>query len=373
MKRVLEVLNQYPGETFIQEHVRAIQQHCHNIDLMLAYTQTSQTGKLRDSVQGIPTFAWPNYNLMPAWKQWMQSIRYPGNDLVKLHKPQRIFLQRLNPDHVHFHFSPLAVKYSHLCRELNIPYSFSVRGSDVHALHPEKDATYIEQLKACMQNATAVHAVADYLKTQLEELTGYQNAKVIYTCVSDEWSKIEREPQHGLLIAIGRLTWQKGFPDLLLAAARLKQQQIAFQLVIIGEGPQRPELEYMIRDLNLSDCVSLTGYQTQSQILSWLQKAHLFVLSSIAEGFPNVLAEAMMAKVPVLSSDCGGVPELLVDNVNGALYHNGSIHELAAKIAAHIQHDSPAEIIHQAQVDVLSRMSTTQHALEFNSFFHATA
>lgn len=111
------------------------------------------------------------------------------------------------------------------------------------------------------------------------------------------------------LIAVGRLAPQKGFAWLIDLAASLLHRQPDWQLVIIGDGPQRRELEERIAALDLTKQVHLVGWQPD--VRRWLAAADLFVLSSRWEGMPNALLEAMAAGLPVCATPVEGVAELL--------------------------------------------------------------
>ncbi|MBV2209759.1 MAG: glycosyltransferase [Thermomonas sp.] len=114
-----------------------------------------------------------------------------------------------------------------------------------------------------------------------------------------------------VLIAVGRLEVQKDYPNLLKAAAILKQRNVAFHLKIVGDGKLRSELSILSRQLSLDANVTWLGIQRNVPEL--LNLADLFVLSSAWEGFGLVVAEAMACELPVVATDCGGVREVVGD------------------------------------------------------------
>jgi len=118
-----------------------------------------------------------------------------------------------------------------------------------------------------------------------------------------------REPT---LIAIGRLSPEKGFTLLLEAFARASSQVAApYQLLIVGDGPEREALATRIAALSLSGTVRLAGYVDGADRL--LAVAAGFVMSSLTEGLPLVLLEAMQWHVPIVATAVGAIPELLDD------------------------------------------------------------
>jgi glycosyltransferase involved in cell wall biosynthesis len=120
------------------------------------------------------------------------------------------------------------------------------------------------------------------------------------------------------LIAIGRLSPEKGFTLLVEAFAQARaQSSAAHQLLIVGEGQQRKLLAHRVATLGLSDAVRLAGYVEGADRL--LQHAAGFVVSSLTEGLPLVLLEAMQWRVPILATSVGGIPELLNKERRGRL------------------------------------------------------
>jgi len=130
------------------------------------------------------------------------------------------------------------------------------------------------------------------------------------------------------VVAMGRLTPQKGFDLLLQAFALISEQFPNWQLVILGEGEQRELLEALARKLGLESQVIMPGLV--SNPFPVLQQCELFVLSSRYEGFGNVIIEAMSCGIPVISTNCPSGPgEIINSGKNGILVPNQDKDRLA--------------------------------------------
>jgi glycosyltransferase involved in cell wall biosynthesis len=138
-------------------------------------------------------------------------------------------------------------------------------------------------------------------------------------------------PDRLIIGAVGRLSHEKGFDLLIRAADRLLGQGLDVELIIAGDGAQRPELEALITALGRHDRIRLTGYC--SDTLALYEALDVFALSSLREGLPNVLLEAMALEVPVVATRVAGVPSLVRHEENGLLTGPGSVEGLVDSLA----------------------------------------
>jgi glycosyltransferase involved in cell wall biosynthesis len=200
-----------------------------------------------------------------------------------------------------------------LCR---VPYVVTVHGADAYTLRSGVGAWLKRRV---LRNAAAVLPVSNDIARTL----GIEDAPVLRMGVDTAAVRaaVERRPEDGLLVYIGRLADKKGVDVLLDAVARLD----GARLEILGDGPDRGALETKAARLGLDERVRFLGRQPASEVLAALARAQVVVIPSRMgsggdmEGTPVVLCEAMAAGVPVVASDLGGLGECIVDGTTGLL------------------------------------------------------
>jgi glycosyltransferase involved in cell wall biosynthesis len=138
-----------------------------------------------------------------------------------------------------------------------------------------------------------------------------------------------------LVGAVGRLSPEKGFDVLLRALAGLLHSGADIDLLLVGEGDQRPELEALAAELGCRNRVHLAGFQAETQ--PYFEAMDAYALSSLREGLPNVVLEALAMEVPVVATRIAGVPRVIDDGQNGLLVEPGSAEELAGALGRLMQ------------------------------------
>lgn len=127
----------------------------------------------------------------------------------------------------------------------------------------------------------------------------------------------------------------------------------------------------MIRDLQLEDCVTLEGRKSHEEISAYLSVAEAIVQSSLQEGFPNSIAEAMMAGVPVIATDCKGITEVIVPEKNGWIAKRGDPSSIASCIESCLKNRKQNAIFSRlSKQKAIEVFSDAVHNYEFNSFFY---
>jgi glycosyltransferase involved in cell wall biosynthesis len=167
--------------------------------------------------------------------------------------------------------------------------------------------------------------------------------KVIYnpvdvTSINDKIDNGQIDPKHKkifttddkIIITAGRLVKQKDQKTLLSAFSKVNSD-VNSQLVILGEGPLKEQLQKQAQELGISERVHFIGFQSNPYI--YFKQADLFVLSSIHEGFSHVIAEALATKTPVVSTNCkSGPEEVLQKGEYGYLCEVENVNDMAEKM-----------------------------------------
>jgi glycosyltransferase involved in cell wall biosynthesis len=174
-------------------------------------------------------------------------------------------------------------------------------------------------------------------------------------------------PDHYVVGSVGRLVPVKGY-DFLQRAAKLVLDEIPnVSFILVGDGPQRAELEDLSRDLGVDHNLIFTGHRSDAYDL--INSMDVFVISSLHEGIPTVLLEAMLLSIPVVSTAVGGIPEVLVDGT-GSLVEYGDEAGLAlAVVRALTSRQATAESVRRAERRVQDKFSTCRQVEQVYSVY----
>jgi glycosyltransferase involved in cell wall biosynthesis len=165
--------------------------------------------------------------------------------------------------------------------------------------------------------------------------------------VDHPWFSQSEQSKIPIVLGVGRLEKQKSFDVLIRAFAKVKEQySIPVRLVILGEGSLRSSLENLIDTLGLSDSVVLLGFVSNPH--AYMSQASVFVLSSIFEGFGNVICEAIAVGTPVVSTDCkSGPSEILEGGKYGKLIEVGDVDSMTEAILQTLNAPPDIEMLKQ--------------------------
>lgn len=207
---------------------------------------------------------------------------------------------------------------------------------------------------------------------------------IAHNAISSEWGSRERVDQARvgairaglgqakLILSVGRLSREKAHEDLLRSMASLLQRRpdLLWRVVIVGEGPERSRLESLAAWMQ--ERVLLVG--RDSDIEPYFAAADVFVLPSHSEGSPNVLLEAMAARVPIVATRVGGVPEIVTSGEHALLVPAGDTEALGAAIARILEHpEVGAALARRATERITSVYSPAVRAAELARVYAGVA
>ena len=288
-------------------------------------------------------------------------------------------LNELKLRHIHAHFGWVAATAAWAAaRFADCGFSVTVHGSDLHDAWMTNDF-----LLAKLVEARFVVCVSAYHRRRVEELLSqshrYHHAHprlaVVHSGVEQSLllqpaPLIEAQAQTIRLIAVGRLSPEKGHRYLVEAIGLLRERGLRPSCTIVGAGPERLHLQQLIAALGLGERVRLMGALKQEQIGELCSESDVFVQPSLREGLPVAVIEAMARGLPVIASNIAGVPELVSDSDTGLLVPPGDARALADAIARLIA--SPglrAELSARARSTVAERFLISANVLQLSALF----
>ncbi|HWM59595.1 MAG TPA: glycosyltransferase family 4 protein [Pseudonocardia sp.] len=244
--------------------------------------------------------------------------------------------------HAHFAHDPALIGLF-TARLTGLPFSLTAHARDLYQLAVPALAA---RAKAAGTLVVCCRANAVYLHDVLPP-AHRGNLRVLHHGVDLELFHPVPRPARAtpVIVSVGRLVAKKGFAELLIACAALRDDGVAFRCMVYGDGPLCARLLAQRDRLGLADHVRFAGERHQAELVPALQDADVFALLPFVtedgdrDGVPNVLVEAMACGLPVVATAAGGVPELVRPGENGLL---AAPHDVAA-VARHL-----ATLLHDA-------------------------
>ncbi|MBV1862923.1 MAG: glycosyltransferase family 4 protein [Rhodobacteraceae bacterium] len=235
--------------------------------------------------------------------------------------------------HLHNHIATASCSVAMLASEVSgIPYSFTLHGPDIF-FEPHR-----WRLDLKIEKAAFVACISDFCRSQamaFSPVSHWPKLHIVHCAVEPERYEIARDQGQNTphLTFVGRLASVKGLPILFEALPQILTDFPDLKVTLVGDGPERVQLEQDAKAMGLAGVVEFAGYRSQSDVAEILQQTDMLVLPSFAEGVPVVLMEAMAARVCVITTQVAGIPELVKNGVSGVLVPPGDAGALARAIA----------------------------------------
>lgn len=212
-----------------------------------------------------------------------------------------------NIDIVHIH-SPMHSLMAFLGWALGKTVFITFHGSDFHRI---KNSALYRRFSFIYDQ---VFCISPDMLFTLSDIHGENKVHQVMNGISRDSFVKKSKHRKKQILAVGSLKEEKGFDDLIAAYelfVQKKKENSEYNLVIVGEGILRDDLQCLIDASNYKEKISLLGHRSSSELINIYNESELFVLSSISEGFPKVLLEAMSCGCLIVATKVGSVPEIL--------------------------------------------------------------
>jgi glycosyltransferase involved in cell wall biosynthesis len=249
------------------------------------------------------------------------------------------------PDILHGHWAiPTGPAIVAAARRLHVPSVITMHGGDVYVNEAEgynfPTRWYVRPiLKWTLRNASALTAISDdciehalRAGAPRDHISLIMNGADLRRFAPLPEGTTPRPFGPKMIFACRQLFPRKGIRFLISAAAQLRARHPTLQLVIAGDGFERPELEKQAADLGIGDVTRFLGWTANADLPQYFRACAVSVIPSLEEGFGIPAAEAMGCEVPVVASDAGGLPEVVEHGVTGLVVPKGDANALATAI-----------------------------------------
>ncbi len=310
-----------------------------------------------------------------AWRMGHHAERPLPVHLAYLAEACRIelWLHAARIQHVHAHFGTNSAEVAMLVHALGGPrWSFTVHGPT------EFDKAQFIGLPEKIRRCAFVVAISSFGRSQLYRFVEHQHwpkVQVVHCGLEPAFlsAPVSLPPAVRRLVCVGRICEQKGQLLLIEATRRLAAQGADFELVLVGDGEMRGDIETLIQRYKLQAKVRITGRISSEQLQNEILAARALVLPSFAEGLPMVIMEAMALRRPIISTFVAGIPELVRPGEHGWLVPAGDVEALVGAMRDCL--DAPADTLARmgeaAQKRVLARHNVDTQATQLAELFQA--
>lgn len=281
------------------------------------------------------------------------------------------------PDIFHIQWAKTVEQHPELFELLDSKFIVSLRGAHIN-YSPILDLKLADAYRKYFPHIDGFHAVSEDIGREATKYGAEKNKiKVIHSSIKDELFLMESEVYKSGntldIISIGRFHWKKGYHYALDAMKILNDSKINFTYSIIAQGKIPEEITFLIDEYGLADKVNIIPGMKHDELIKKLQSSHLLILPSVEEGIANVVLEAMATGIPVLTTDCGGMDEVVNDRINGYIVPVRDPVLLSEKIKQFINSDFEfkTELVKKAKNTIKEEFSADKQMREFSEFYNS--
>lgn len=281
------------------------------------------------------------------------------------------------PDIFHIQWAKTINLHPELFELLSCKIALSLRGAHINYSplnDPELKKSYLKYFPVI----DGFHAVSEAIARESLKYGAEENKiSVIHSSVKNELFEIEvlksTKKDELKIISIGRHHWKKGYHYALDAMKILSSEKIKFKYTIIAQGEIPEEILYLMNVYELHDNVEILKGMNFNELIRKMSESDLLLLPSVEEGIANVVLEAMAAGVLVITTDCGGMNEVINDEINGYIVDVRDPNAIAEKVKEHLSSESHKTdlMIKNARQLIKSDFSVAKQKSDFGRFYNS--
>ena len=284
-----------------------------------------------------------------------------------------IFLSR-KVQIIHFDWNNQAKDYLEALINIITPFLVSIRGKGISS-QPLVDDELARKLPILFNRANYIHSVSHGLVEHGIAFGVKQKKVVVITDAIDlpqfTPPKIRNYSQRPIqIITVAHLVWKKNILGAVLAIKILVDRGYDVTYIIVGEGPERENLTFAIRDLGLNNRVFLRGRISHESVIHSLSKSHIFLMPSVQEGFCISVIEAQAMELPVVVTDAEGLQENIEENVTGLVAKRWDVKDLADKMEILLQNPDKCSSFGKAgRIRAIEHFGIDQQIKKFENLY----
>lgn len=371
---------------FVHEMAREIVKLGHNVTVLAPYSSKSDNEYVLDGVK-VKRF---NYFFPEKMQQICEGAGVPANInkniIVKsqvmtlvLASIFKLLKEKGKFDIIHVHW-PLPMAFAAILYKklYGVPFVMSFHGAEIYLAkkyHLTKLLRYVvKESEGGGTNSEGTRKAALSCGIPSSKL------RVLPTCIDANFFKpvnVKKDNKHFRIISVGRFVERKGFVYLIEAVSLLIKKYPNILVEIVGDGPDKGTLEKLIRELGVENHIKLIGNISNNELLHLYNKSDLFVLPAIidskgdTEGLGVVYLEAMACKTPVIGTNVGGIPDIIINNQNGLLIPQKDSKALSEAIEYIIKNPKKRKLFAKKGYETVhKKFNWSSVAREYVSLYH---
>lgn len=379
--KIVILAGEIPATTFIDSLINGIAARGHQVMVM---------GTLRGSYsyhQNVTVVAQPQGMVAKVWRFIMAFFGVGLADLKLLYKESNTFSKFMNqviyyapliqfkPDRIHLQWASIITQRELLFDLFPDKIMLSLRGAHINYT-PIINQKIAEKYQSLFPRVRKFHAVSNAIAHEAMKYgADEKRIKTIYTSVDDLLleNEITMKSKNEKLqvIVVGRFHWVKGYNILIDALKLLKVHDLKFELKLIAGNEVPEEIVFAIHQAQLGQSIEIIGSLPHLKVIEMIRNSDVLILPSVNEGIANVVIEAMALGTPVISSDCGGMSEVIEHGLNGLLFKNRDAKDLANQLElfSNMDSDQIFEMAQHAKDKIKAKFRRERMLNEFEQFY----